>query len=234
MYVEYENCISERASYRSEFRIHHKTRGQRWLLSLGRLVLDENNTAVRMLGLCVDITERKLNEEALALSRRLEAVGQLAGGVAHDSNNLLTVIAGSLELAEQRVQDEPTRQLIRRALDASEMGSNFNRRLLSLARRHKLERQRLIVNDRVEETLNLLERTLGEHIEIVADLERAPWPTLANSGEIDSALLNLAVNARDAMPHGGKIIIATANVSLDAAGQRNMRTHTQDIISVYP
>ena len=150
-----------RTAFRTRWleRVPHspQTRGQRWLLSLGRLVLDENNIAVRMLGLCVDITERKLNEEALALSRRLEAVGQLAGGVAHDSNNLLTVIAGSLELAEQRVQDEPTRQLIRRALDASEMGSNFNRRLLSLARRHKLERRILIVNDRVEETLNLLE-----------------------------------------------------------------------------
>ena len=136
-----------------------------------------------------DITERKRNEEALANARRLEATGQLAGGVAHDFNNLLSVIAGNLELAEDRVRDQTTRDLMRRALDAAEQGSGLNRRLLSLARKRTLKPQRLILNCRVKETAKLLTSTLGEHIAVTTDLAPGLWMTLADAGEIDSAIL---------------------------------------------
>jgi PAS domain S-box-containing protein len=162
-----------------------------------------------------DITERKRNEEALANARRLEATGQLAGGVAHDFNNLLSVIAGNLELAEARVRDQTARDLMRRALDAAEQGSGLNRRLLSLARKRTLKPQRLILNCRVKETAKLLTSTLGEHIAVTTDLAPDPWMTLADAGEIDSAILNIAANARDAMPGGGTIRITTLNVTLD-------------------
>ncbi len=163
-----------------------------------------------------DISERKRNEEALANARRLEATGQLAGGVAHDFNNLLSVIAGNLELAEDHIADKTTRDLIRRALDAAEQGSGLNRRLLSLARKRTLKPQRLTLNSRVEETAKLLTSTLGEHIAVTADLAPGLWMTLADPGEIDSAILNIAANARDAMPGGGSIRITTLNVALDA------------------
>ena len=115
-------------------------------------------------GILRDLSERKYNEEVLANARRLEAVGQLAGGVAHDFNNLLAVIAGNLELAEYRITDETTRDLIRRALDAAEKGSGLNRRLLSLARKRMLKPQRLTLNSRVEETAKLLTSIVGEQL----------------------------------------------------------------------
>ncbi len=163
-----------------------------------------------------DLTERKRNEEALANARRLEATGKLAGGVAHDFNNLLAVIAGNLELAEDRITDQTTRDLMRRALAAAEQGSGLNRRLLSLARKRTLQPQRLILNSRVEETAKLLTGALGEHIALTTDLAPGLWMTLADPGEIDSAILNIAANARDAMPSGGSIRITTLNVTLDA------------------
>ena len=153
----------------------------------------------------------------LANARRLEAVGQLAGGVAHDFNNLLAVIAGNLELAEDCITDDATRGLIKRALDAAEKGSGLNRRLLSLARKRSLKPQRLTLNSRVEETARLLTSILGDHISVSMNLGPDPWVTIADPGEIDSALLNIAANARDAMPNGGRITIATSNVTLDAA-----------------
>ena len=171
-------------------------------------------------GLVRDISERKQSEERLAGVRRLEAVGQLAGGVAHDFNNLLTVIAGNLELAEGQVVEESTRRLIRRARDAAEMGGSFNRRLLALAHRRKLEPHRVLLTTRVEETKKLIERALGENIELSTVLESDPWITIADPGEIDSALLNLVVNARDAMPNGGRIVVAVWNVSLNETAAR--------------
>ena len=167
-------------------------------------------------GIFRDLSERKRNEEGLANARRLEAVGQLAGGVAHDFNNLLAVIAGNLELAEDRITDGTTYSLIRRALDAAEKGSGLTRRLLSLARKRPLKPEQLNLNDRVQETAKLLASTVGEHISVTTDLATGLWMTLADPGEIDSAILNLAANARDAMPDGGCIRIATSNFTLDA------------------
>ena len=168
-------------------------------------------------GILRDLTERKRNEEAMANARRLEAVGQLAGGVAHDFNNLLHVISGNLEIAQDLIDDETTCSFLERARNAAEKGSALNGRLLSLARKrtHKLER--LDLNDRVQEIAKLLASTVGEHISVATDLANGLWMTLADPGEIDSAILNLAANARDAMPGGGNIRISTSNVTLDAA-----------------
>ena len=171
-------------------------------------------------GIMRDLTERKRNEQALANARRLEAVGQLAGGVAHDFNNLLHAISGNLEIAQDLIGDEATRSFLERARNAAEKGSALNRRLLSLARKRTLKPERLNLNDRVQETAKLLASTVGEHISVTIDLAAGLWITLADSGEIDSAILNLAANARDAMPGGGSIRISTSNVSLDAAAAK--------------
>ena len=165
----------------------------------------------------LDITERKKSEDALASALRLEAVGKLAGGVAHDFNNLLAVITGNLELAQDRISDETIRDLIRRALKAGEKGSDLNRRLLSLARKRTLNPQHLNLNTRVEDITKLLQATLGEHIEVATELGADLWMTLADPGEIDSAILNIAANARDAMPGGGRLRISTGNVTIDAS-----------------
>ena len=170
-----------------------------------------------MITVGLDITERKKSEDALASALRLEAVGKLAGGVAHDFNNLLAVITGNLELAQDRINDETIRDLIRRALNAGEKGSDLNRRLLSLARKRTLNPEHLNLNTRVEEITKLLQATLGEHIEVATELSADLWMTLADPGEIDSAILNIAANARDAMPGGGRLRISTGNVTIDAS-----------------
>ena len=165
----------------------------------------------------LDITERKKSEDALASALRLEAVGKLAGGVAHDFNNLLAVITGNLELAQDRISDETIRDLIRRALNAGEKGSDLNRRLVSLARKRTLTPKHLNLNTRVEDITKLLQATLGERIEVATELSADLWMTLADPGEIDSAILNVAANARDAMPNGGRLRISTGNVAIDAS-----------------
>ncbi|HWJ18723.1 MAG TPA: PAS domain S-box protein, partial [Geobacterales bacterium] len=168
-------------------------------------------------GILRDLTERKRNEEVLANARRLEAVGQLAGGVAHDFNNLLHVISGNLDIAQDFIDDETTRTFLERARNAAEKGSALNGRLLSLARKRALKVERLDLNDRVQEIAKLLASTVGEHIAVTTDLATGLWMTLADAGEIDSAILNLVANARDAMPGGGNVRISTSNVTLDAA-----------------
>jgi PAS domain S-box-containing protein len=166
-------------------------------------------------GIMRDISKRKEIEEALSHAQRLDAVGHLAGGVAHDINNLLAVIAGNLEVAEQRTQDQETRRLIQRAMEAVQAGTSFNRRLLSLTQKRKLELRRLALNSRVEQMAKLLEPTLGEEIELYTKLATDLWEVDCDPGEIDGAITNLAINARDAMPDGGRLLIVTRNVTLD-------------------
>ncbi|MEZ5776478.1 MAG: ATP-binding protein [Hyphomicrobiaceae bacterium] len=158
--------------------------------------------------------------EALSMSQRLEALGQLASGIAHDFNNLLAVISGSLELAEAKCIDERAHRALRRAIDATELAARLNRRLHVLARKTRLDPRSIDLNARVSETTDLLRRTLGAEIAIETRLSDDLWPLMADPGEIDSAMLNVAANARDAMPAGGTITFTTTNLHLDgeAAG----------------
>lgn len=169
-----------------------------------------------------EMRERRNAERALAHSKRFEMIGQLAGGVAHDFNNLLAVIGGNLELATMRTADERIVGLLNDALEAVEAGASLNRRLLSFARKRSLEPVTLIVNDRITKTRRLLERTLGENIILETELSSDLWPTHADIGEFDSAVLNLVLNARDAMPSGGRLSITTRNRTLSDAEARTI------------
>ncbi len=178
-------------------------------------------------GIFRDVTERKRNEQALAGARRLEAVGQLAGGVAHDFNNLLHVISGNLDIAQRLIDNETARGRIERARGAAEKGSALSQRLLSLAHKRALRPERLNLNDRVQDTAPLLASSVGEHIAVTTQLAANLWPTRSDPGEIDSAILNLAANARDAMPSGGNIRISTSNVSLDEFEAAKLHVHAK-------
>ena len=163
--------------------------------------------------------EMALREEAqaaLAQSQRMEALGQLAGGMAHDFNNVLAAISCNLDAATLRSADEKIREAIQDAMDAIQMGASLTRRLLTLSRPHGVGLERLDLNDRVTGTLELLRRTLGEQVTVSLRLSPDPCQTSANPGDVDNAILNLAINARDAMPSGGTLTIETRLVSLDA------------------
>lgn len=164
-----------------------------------------------------DITERKLAETRLRQVQKMEAIGHLTGGVAHDFNNLLAVVSGNLELLNEALQENtPLRDLTRRALAATERGATLTQRLLAYSRQQPLRTQPTDLNKLVGETLDLLRRTLGETIQIRTELAGDLWPALIDPTQLESALLNLALNARDAMPDGGLLSIETANTWLDA------------------
>jgi len=164
-----------------------------------------------------DITERRRTEEQLRQALKMEAVGQLTGGIAHDFNNLLAIISGNLELAEEDADPgSPQADLIRRALGAAGRGSDLVSRLLAFSRGQTLRPRIVNVNDQVAGMSDLLSRTLGSPIEMQTRMASKPWPVSVDPNQLESAILNLAVNARYAMPDGGKLTITTANKRLGA------------------
>jgi len=174
----------------------------------------ENRIAERTAQLEAEAQRHKLTQAELAITRQLDSIGQLAGGVAHDFNNLLAAIGGNLELAAPYVTHDEASDMIAEARSAVETGTKLNQRLLSFARKQKLTLVRVSTIDHVLDTVHLLRRTLGENFPIVADVDKDLWDTFVDAGEIDSALVNLAVNARDAMPGGGRLTIETRNMVL--------------------
>ena len=162
-----------------------------------------------------DITERRRLEDELRQSQKLEAVGQLAGGIAHDFNNLLTVVEGYAELVHGELpQDDPNRASVEEILVAAQRAASLTRQLLAFSRRQMLQPIRLNLNQNVASTHRMLSRLLGENIAITTDLAGDLWDVSADPGQIDQIILNLSVNARDAMERGGKLTLATANVEI--------------------
>ena len=157
---------------------------------------------VGILGLVRDLTLQLKQEETLLKTQRLEAIGQLTGGVAHDFNNLLTIITGNLELIDGWVDDERVRDHVRRATGAADAGARLTSRLLTFARRRRLEPQIVNLNDQVLSMTEILHRTIGENIQLSTVLAPNLWPVLIDPGEIENAIVNLTINARDAMPKG--------------------------------
>jgi len=151
---------------------------------------------------------------ALIQAQRMEAFGQLTGGIAHDFNNLLAIVLGNLELLGARVTEEEASDLIKRAVGAAEMGARLTTRLLTFARRRPLAPTLLNANDLMLGIAELLKRALGERITLTTVLARALWQTRADPSELENAVINLAINARDAMMKGGKLVIETENVSI--------------------
>jgi PAS domain S-box-containing protein len=163
-----------------------------------------------------DLTEKQAAEAQLRHAHKMDAVGQLTGGVAHDFNNILTVITGTIGILEEAVADQPQLATIAKLIDeAAERGANLTKHLLAFARKQPLQPVELDVNALVLEAAKLLQPTLGEHIEITPLLAEDAWTALADPSQLTTAVLNLAINARDAMPNGGKLALETGNIFLD-------------------
>ncbi|MEX0853168.1 MAG: MASE4 domain-containing protein, partial [Bauldia sp.] len=175
-------------------------------------------TAARLKEQVRDSLARQERTEAqLRQAQKMEAIGNLTGGMAHDFNNLLAVIIGNLDILCGRKKDDPdVQELAGEALDAATHGADLTRRLLAFARRQPLKPQRVVLNDLITDLTKLLGRTLGEDIEISLDLAPGVWPVTVDPAQLEAALTNLATNARDAMPNGGSLIIVTGNRNLDA------------------
>jgi signal transduction histidine kinase len=177
----------------------------------------ERRVAERTAELTAEMSRREATHEALVRSQKLQGLGELAGGMAHDFNNLLTVIIGNLELLDARLEDEPDRELISHADEAAQMGARLIGRLLTFGRRRKLRPEVVNLNEVALGMTEILRRTLGEPIMLNASLASDLWTTCVDPSETENAILNLAINARDAMPKGGRLIIETSNAPWDAA-----------------
>jgi PAS domain S-box-containing protein len=165
-----------------------------------------------------DLTEKQAVDAQYRQAQKMEAVGQLTGGVAHDFNNILTVITGTIGILADAVADRPELEAITRMIDeAAERGGQLTKHLLAFARKQPLQPREIDVNGLVLETVKLLRPTLGEQIQIDPLLADDTWPALVDPNQLSTAILNLALNARDAMPNGGSLAVETKNVYLDQA-----------------
>ncbi|WP_262297849.1 ATP-binding protein [Microvirga sesbaniae] len=166
-----------------------------------------------------EVAERMKAEEALRQAQKMEAVGQLTGGIAHDFNNLLTIIVGNIELLQRRLPDghERLQRAADHAMEATRRAATLTQRLLAFSRRQPLDPKPVDANKLVAGMSELLRRTLGETVVLETVLAGGLWRTQADPNQLENAIVNLAVNARDAMPNGGKLTIETANTRLDEA-----------------
>jgi PAS domain S-box-containing protein len=196
------------------YRVPHKAGHWVWLEARRRLVRDADGNPLEVISVVRDITERVQLEERLRQSQKMEAVGQLTGGVAHDFNNLLTVILGNAELLTENPGDPAqTSALARQILETAERGAELNQKLLAFGRRQSLKPERLRIDQIVDDMLPLLHRALGEHIALKVELGSGQHRALSDRTLLESAILNLVVNARDAMPQGGTLTITTGERS---------------------
>ena len=237
-------ALASGSTYQVEFRLQRADGAWRWHIARAVPIKGESGQVTRWIGTNTDIEEQKeaagalsdLNatlerrvdertaelvqaQEGLRQAQKMEAVGQLTGGVAHDFNNLLTIISGNLELLHRRLPEDAgrLRRSAENALQGAKRAATLTQRLLAFSRRQPLQPKPLSVNQVVTGMSDMLSRTLGEEVEVQTVVSGGLWLVEADPAELESTLLNLAVNARDAMPGGGKLTIETANAHLDEA-----------------
>lgn len=199
-----------------EFRVVHDDGTTRTIRSDGRGIPGPDGAIRIISGTSQDVTDRRLIERQLSQAQKMEALGNLTGGMAHDFNNMLGVITGNLDLLRRMVADNPIAlEVCDEALGGASRGAEMIRRLLAFARRQSLRPERTDLNELILETTKLLHRTLGSSIMLRTTLSADVWPVMVDMPLLEAALINLANNARDAMPQGGHLEITTRNVVLD-------------------
>jgi len=216
-----EEASKSGTPFQAEFRIKRKDGREVWLNDTA-VVVQGSNTHPVMEGIIVDITERKQLETQLQQSRKMEAVGRLAGGIAHDFNNLLTIITGYTELALSRPTVPPElRSDIERIENAAGRAAGLVRQLLAFSRRQVLQPKTIDLNGVVLNLDKLLRRLMDDNVEMVTHVPENVGKVKADPAQIEQVIMNLVVNARDAMPNGGRLVVETANADLDAGYAEN-------------
>lgn len=206
-------AIETGSIYEFEFPVTRSDGSTVWLSDRGRPVISEDGD-IELEGILIDVTKRHEAERALLKAQRLEAIGQLTGGIAHDFNNLLAVILGNLELLRDELSDPDHIDCIDAGIGATWRGAELTKNMLSFARQARLQPTLLGLNTIVADTQKWVSRTLPENIAVQVKAAENLWPMKADQSATESALLNLIVNARDAMPHGGRLVLATSNMEI--------------------
>jgi PAS domain S-box-containing protein len=203
-------------TYDIEYRIVRPDGEVRWIRDRAAPIADDAGKVYRIVGVADDITDIKKKDRDLQHAQKIEALGQLVGGIAHDFNNVLTIILGNLELLESRLRNPENHKLLTRVIEAARREGRMVDELLLFSRNHELKQERCDVNDLLNRMKELLQRTLGGAIETHTRFYRGLCTVNADVSYLQTAIINLAINARDAMPKGGHLIIETDVVDLDA------------------
>jgi PAS domain S-box-containing protein len=218
-----ETALSSGQSLEIDHRVITSTGAVRWVHTRADVVRSADGVPIRMVGTLQDITERRELEEALRQSQKLEAIGRLAGGISHDLNNALTIIIGYAELAASALkQSDPVREDVEHIRRAAERAESITRQLLAFSRKQWLEPRAFQVSEAVEDLGHMLARLVGPRVELTTFVDDNLPPIYGDRGQIEQAIVNLAVNACDAMPDGGHITLRAAAVEVDVAF---VRTH---------
>ncbi|MEO8522451.1 MAG: PAS domain-containing protein, partial [Acidobacteriota bacterium] len=223
--------------YDETYRILRPDGSERWIHDRAFPIRGAGGQIVRTVGTAEDITERRQLEQQLRQSQKMDAIGQLAGGVAHDFNNILAAIMMQAELAASEANPPETRELLEDITASAERAANLTRQLLAFSRRQVMQSQSLDLNEIVISLAKMLQRILGEDVSLQLTLHPQRLVASVDAGMLDQVLLNLVVNARDAMPHGGRLVIETGDGMLseaaaalipDAAPGRHLRLRVTD------
>jgi PAS domain S-box-containing protein len=222
----YAKAVDARAAFRSEFRYRRADGAWRWMLNTGTPRLGPDGSFLGFIGTCMDVTEHREIEEQLRQAQKMEAVGRLAGGIAHDFNNLLTAINGYSEMAmAQAGETGSMREFLAEIKRAGERAASLTQQLLAYSRKQILAPVTFDLNETVADMDRMLRRLIGEHIRMECELERGLGLIQADPGQVQQIILNLVLNARDAMPEGGTLTLETANVVPDAGPDHSSRPH---------
>jgi two-component system, cell cycle sensor histidine kinase and response regulator CckA len=209
---------------RIEYRMRHKDGSWRFLESTARTILDEEGNPGKLVIVNRDITDRKGLEEQFRQSQKMEAVGRLSGGIAHDFNNILGVIIGYGEILQERMEaSHPLASCVEEILGAGRRAASLTRQLLAFSRQQVLKPKVLDLNGIIADTEKMLRRLIGEDVELRMVLDSSLTTVKADQGQIEQVILNLCVNARDAMPSGGKVTIKIENTVIDEVAARQYR-----------
>ncbi len=208
--------ILQGGEWRGEFYNIKKNGDHYWEMALIAPIRDENGTITHFVAIKEDITDQKKLESQLRHSQKMEAVGQMAGGIAHDFNNILTAIIGYSTIMQMKLPDESSLKVtVDQIIATAERGASLTQGLLAFSRKQVNNPVRIDLNAVIERVEKLLIRLIGEDVRLLTELQAEPLPIMADSMQIEQVIMNLATNARDAMPDGGTISISTETVQLD-------------------
>ena len=213
----FAQAIEHDARYRVDFRMRWPDGTFRWITSKGRVTRNAHATPIGITGIVIDVTERKRLELQLQQAQKMDSLGQMAGGIAHDFNNVLSVILGFSDLLlEDTAADSPHAHDLAEIKKAAESGHRLTRQLLAFSRQQPITPARLDLNGVIEGTVGMIRRALGTRVQVELDLAPMPLEVWADVGQIEQVLMNLTINARDAMSDGGPVQVETAAAVVDA------------------
>ncbi|MCP1727930.1 PAS domain S-box-containing protein [Natronospira proteinivora] len=213
---QWQTAVKKGGNYTVELRLRRHDGRYHWHLVRAEAARDGEGLIRKWYGSATDIDDQRRLQQQLQQAQQLEALGHLTGGVAHDFNNLITVIQGNAELLMAALHGDQRLYPLADMIDgAARRGAALTQRLLAVARRQRLEPRTVDINEMVREMQDLLCRTLGKHVAVELQLTEGAWPARVDPSQLESALLNLCINARDAMPQGGRLTIESDNIVLD-------------------